>query len=177
MTRIAGTLMLVASTVAPTLTQADIDHTVHEILTYQQAEREHTWGHALEANEANRQAQVRASRARVTVSPSATSTGSPTRTEPTTTSSSTGTLGPSILTRIRGCESGTGPTSPGSYTAENRTSSASGAYQFLGSTWATVTGLAPPASAYSSSVQDQAARTLYESSGTAPWASSRGCWG
>lgn len=82
-----------------------------------------------------------------------------------------------ILARIRGCESGSGPNSPGNYRAENRSSSASGAYQFLDSTWRSTTGLRPPASAYSPAVQDAAARKLFSRSGTSPWAPSRHCWG
>lgn len=84
---------------------------------------------------------------------------------------------PAILYRIRGCESGTGPNSPGSYTAKNPHSSASGAYQFLDGTWRSTTGLAPPARAYSPAQQDAAALKLYRSSGTSPWNASRYCWG
>lgn len=77
---------------------------------------------------------------------------------------------PDILARIRACESGN------NYTAQNRSSSASGAYQFLDSTWGGYGGYvramyAPPA------IQDQYALITYNRSGTAPWASSRGCWG
>lgn len=77
---------------------------------------------------------------------------------------------PAILIAIRGCESGH------DYTAQNPTSTASGAYQFLKSTWAGYGGyseayLAPP------SVQDQAAIDLYNRAGTTPWNASRHCWG
>lgn len=85
---------------------------------------------------------------------------------------------PAVLDRIAGCESGTGPTSPGSYTAQNPRSTASGRYQFIDSTWQGLTAAAgysravyaPPA------VQDAGALELYASAGTAPWAESRACW-
>jgi hypothetical protein len=84
---------------------------------------------------------------------------------------------PAVLRRIRGCESGSGPTSPGNYSAENGSSSASGAFQFTSGTWRSVTGLRPPASAYSRAVQDRAAIKHYRDVGTSPWNASRGCWG
>lgn len=84
---------------------------------------------------------------------------------------------PGVLARIRGCESGSGPSSPGNYRAENSRSTASGAYQFLDGTWRSTTGLKPPASAYPPAVQDAAALTLYRRSGTRPWNASRHCWG
>ncbi len=76
---------------------------------------------------------------------------------------------PAVLIAIRNCESG------GNYTAENP-SSASGAYQFLDSTWAGYGGYsrakyAPPA------VQDAAAIAEYNRNGTTPWNPSRSCWG
>lgn len=79
-------------------------------------------------------------------------------------------VGIAILERIKQCESG------GNYQAQNRSSTASGAYQFLDSTWNGYGGyqkarLAPPA------VQDQKARETYNRSGTRPWESSRSCWG
>lgn len=84
---------------------------------------------------------------------------------------------PAILVRIRGCESGTGPNSPGSYTAKNPRSTASGAWQALDSTWTSVTGLPPPARAYSPVVQDNFAIKLYNEQGTRPWNASKSCWG
>lgn len=81
-----------------------------------------------------------------------------------------GVWGPPILTRIRACESG------GDYTARNPRSSAAGAWQFLGSTWASVTGSPAPASAYPPATQDAAAVKLYRRSGTSPWSPSRHCW-
>jgi hypothetical protein len=85
---------------------------------------------------------------------------------------------PAVMERIAGCESGSGPYSPGSYTAQNPRSSASGRYQFIDSTWQSLDAAgdyeravhAPPA------VQDAAALELYRRSGTAPWNESKGCW-
>lgn len=77
-----------------------------------------------------------------------------------------------VLSRIRSCESS------GSYTAVNGSSGASGAYQFLDSTWRTV----PASAGYRraadapASVQDAAARQLFSREGTTPWVSSSGCW-
>ena len=85
---------------------------------------------------------------------------------------------PAIMERIAGCESGSGPNSPGSYTAQNPYSTASGRYQFLDSTFQSLDAAegysraadAPPA------VQDAAARELYAEQGTTPWNESKGCW-
>ena len=77
-----------------------------------------------------------------------------------------------VLEAIKQCESG------GSYTAQNPTSTASGAYQFLDTTWQ---GLSA-AKGYSkakyapASVQDAAALELYNQAGTPPWAASSSCW-
>ena len=84
-----------------------------------------------------------------------------------------GAVTPPILEKIKWCESG------GNYRAVNPASGASGAYQFLDSTWRALpqsTGYAkasyaPPA------VQDRAAQTLYAQMGTRPWNASRACWG
>lgn len=79
---------------------------------------------------------------------------------------------PGILSQIKACESG------GSYTAVNASSGASGAYQFLNSTWRSL----PAAAGYSTAasapaaVQDQAARQLFAQQGTSPWLASAGCW-
>lgn len=77
---------------------------------------------------------------------------------------------PPIMLRIRWCES------RNNYTARNPRSSASGAWQFLDSSWAHYAGyprayLAPP------EVQDQKALNVYNSVGTRPWNASRSCWG
>lgn len=80
--------------------------------------------------------------------------------------------GNTTLEAIKQCESG------GSYTAQNPTSTASGAYQFLTSTWRSLDASAGYATAASApaSVQDAAALELYQQSGTTPWNASRGCW-
>ena len=77
---------------------------------------------------------------------------------------------PGVLARIRDCESG------GRYNAQNPRSTASGAYQFLDSTWNGYGGYrramhAPPG------VQDAAAMALFQRSGTGPWRASQSCWG
>lgn len=76
------------------------------------------------------------------------------------------------LAAIKFCESG------GDYQAKNPASTASGAYQFLTSTWR---GLAaaqgyPTAASAPTTVQDAAALELYEQMGTSPWAASSSCW-
>lgn len=75
-----------------------------------------------------------------------------------------------IQARIRWCES------RNDYNAQNKNSSASGAYQFLDGTWRSVTGLSGSAKDYSPAVQDEAFRKLYAKSGTSPWNASKGCW-
>lgn len=82
---------------------------------------------------------------------------------------------PQILIDIRSCESGH------SYTAQNPVSTASGAYQFLNSSWAAyghssrywvrTAAEATPAQ------QDEAALMTWERDGTRPWYASRHCWG
>lgn len=90
---------------------------------------------------------------------------------------------PRILLLIRSCESGPrgyathGQALDADYSNVNPSSGASGAYQFLDSTWRYVTGLPGKARDYSRRVQDAAALKLYRSEGTTPWISSRPCWG
>ncbi len=77
-----------------------------------------------------------------------------------------------IAAHIRRCESG------GNYRAQNSHSTASGAYQFVNATWTGVTGLAPPASAYSPATQDRAFVKLWAGgAGARNWNASRRCWG
>lgn len=80
---------------------------------------------------------------------------------------------PAVLTAIKQCESG------GNYTAVNPTSGASGAYQFLTSTWQSLSASAGYATAAAAppAVQDAAALELYNADGTTPWVSSQSCWG
>jgi len=73
------------------------------------------------------------------------------------------------LAAIARCESG------GDYGAENPTSTASGKYQVLDSTWDGYGGYerasdAPP------EVQEAWAREAMARAGTAPWRASRSCW-
>jgi len=105
---------------------------------------------------------------------------------------------PDALLRIAACESGTGAFGSHSYSAHNPTSSASGAYQFLDSTWNyNATGsqyvarwqelgwenlrleaaAAPSADAARPLVQDAAAVVHYGLNGSRPWNPSRYCWG
>lgn len=72
--------------------------------------------------------------------------------------------------RIRQCESG------GDYTDANPTSSASGAWEFLDSTWADFGGY-PRAMDAPPSVQDEKAHIVFAADGTTPWAASESCWG
>ena len=82
---------------------------------------------------------------------------------------------PPILLSIRSCES------HDNYTAHNRTSSASGAYQFLDSTWSSNGHAArygtASADAATPAQQDEAALITWQSAGTRPWYPSRSCWG
>lgn len=76
-----------------------------------------------------------------------------------------------IASRIAKCESG-------NRNIKNPNSSASGYFQFLDSTWTSVTGLAPPAMAYSYTTQLQAFYELWDNgAGAGHWAQSRHCWG
>lgn len=78
-----------------------------------------------------------------------------------------------VLEAIKTCES------IGNYTATNPASTASGAYQFLDSTWRSLRASAGYARAKDApaAVQDAAAIELYRAQGTTPWASSQSCWG
>lgn len=74
-----------------------------------------------------------------------------------------------VLARIAQCESG------GRYDAENPSSSASGKYQALDSTWDNYGGYARSSDA-PPEVQEAWAREAYAKAGTRPWNSSRSCW-
>jgi hypothetical protein len=73
------------------------------------------------------------------------------------------------LARIANCESG------GNYTAANRSSTASGKYQWLDSTWNNYGGYSRAKNA-PADVQEQRAHEDF-GRGTAQWNASRGCWG
>ncbi len=149
-------MIVLAAAIVLTFTQADIDYHAAVILVQQQSERESRWYAEAHRQEHEREAAEAAERAQEAP-----------RAVPGTVTA-TGVSG--VLARIRECESG------GNYQAKNPRSSASGAFQFLDSTWRSTTGLAPPASAYPPATQDAAARTLYASSGTRPWNASKACW-
>lgn len=77
-----------------------------------------------------------------------------------------------VAARIARCESGGDPT------AQNPVSSASGLFQFIDSTWESVTGKPAPASDYSVGEQIAAFETLWAGgAGAGHWAPSRHCWG
>lgn len=62
--------------------------------------------------------------------------------------------------------------------AKNPYSSASGLFQFIDDTWRRVTGLSPPARAYSVAQQIRAFWELWAGgAGRGNWAPSQGCWG
>jgi hypothetical protein len=84
--------------------------------------------------------------------------------------------------RIRSCESGPngyathGHAHDANYTLANPDSTASGAWQFLDSTWADFGGYARAMYA-PVAVQDRKARLTLDADGTTPWNASRSCWG
>lgn len=82
------------------------------------------------------------------------------------------TLPQGVLDEIARCESG------GSYTAQNPSSSASGKYQFIDSTWRAYRGSSSAARAKDASPAEQeaAAQRLYAAQGTTPWNASKSCW-
>lgn len=77
--------------------------------------------------------------------------------------------GVGILHKIMMCESGGNPT------AQNPTSSASGLFQVITSTWGNYAGYARAMYA-PVAVQWRHARELFALAGTRPWAASRSCW-
>lgn len=92
---------------------------------------------------------------------------------------------PALLRRIGGCESSGRPDGPLVWNAQNRTSSASGAFQILTSTWrgwATAYGSDvgapnyPRAKDAPASVQTTVAVRAFNRQGSGPWAASRSCW-
>lgn len=92
---------------------------------------------------------------------------------------------PSLLRRIGGCESSGRPDGPLRWQADNPTSSASGAFQILDSTWrgwARSYGADVGAGQYArarhapADVQTTVARRAFDAQGTRPWAASRSCW-
>ena len=65
--------------------------------------------------------------------------------------------------------------SGGNPDAQNPTSTASGLFGFLSTTWTSVTGLPGPARAYSVATQTAAFWKLYAEAGTSPWSAYDGC--
>lgn len=66
--------------------------------------------------------------------------------------------------------------SRGDYHITNPSSGASGAFQFLDSTWEAVSGLPAPAAAYSRAVQNEAALKLWDNgAGASHWVTAGGC--
>ena len=88
------------------------------------------------------------------------------------TSAATGSGAQSTLAAIKFCESSN------NYQAQNPSSTASGAYQFLDTTWQSLDASAGYSRAKfaPASVQDAAALELYNEMGTSPWAASSSCW-
>ncbi|MGZ4745703.1 MAG: transglycosylase family protein [Oryzihumus sp.] len=84
---------------------------------------------------------------------------------------------PSLLLRIRSCESGGGSGRPDDvdWRAQNPTSSASGGYQVTVGTWAGYGGYARAKDA-PAAVQTAFALQLFRQRGSEPWLSSRSCW-
>lgn len=77
---------------------------------------------------------------------------------------------PAIMYAIENCESGGNPT------AQNPSSTASGLFQFLDSTWAGYGGYSRAMYA-PQSVQEAKALLEYSTNGTSPWLASSFCWG
>jgi hypothetical protein len=119
-----------------------------------------------------RQRRERAERAQATAeAPAAAATPVPgpeggTGTVTTTDAEPTG-----IAARVAGCESSGDPR------AKNPSSSASGLYQFIDSTWERASGLPAPARAHSAEVQTRVFWKLWnDGAGAGNWAPSRHCW-
>jgi hypothetical protein len=74
-----------------------------------------------------------------------------------------------VLLRIRHCES------HDNYRAQNRHSSASGAWQIIDGTWNGYRGYTRAVHA-PRRIQDAKALALYADRGTQPWNASRRCW-
>lgn len=78
---------------------------------------------------------------------------------------------------VAACESGSLETGRYDSQAQNPTSSASGAFQFIDGTWEWVTGLPAPAKDYPLLVQIWAFDRLWaDGRGAAHWEASRSCW-
>lgn len=82
---------------------------------------------------------------------------------------------PPLLVAIRSCESGGGVYGSYNYRAENPSSTASGAFQFLDTTWNHHRGYARAMLA-PRRIQDRKALLAFGESGSTPWVSSKPCW-
>ncbi len=77
--------------------------------------------------------------------------------------------------RIRGCESGGGAGKPANYSAKNKSSTASGAYQVLDGTW-NGWGNYPHARNATPEQQELQGWQIFQAAGTRPWNASAHCW-
>lgn len=83
---------------------------------------------------------------------------------------------PRMLKRIGGCETRNSPTARINYKSQNPSSTASGGFQFLDTTWDRYMGYKEAWKA-PHRVQNKKAIITYKKEGTKPWYASKPCWG